>query len=358
MNEPKLKRTNTVAVRFATGERTDHAVIHLLKHHFNLQGKDVFGVGNEGKNSIYVKFKSTLVYNDVCTKHHGKYFTIDGETKVQLLDVSSYLIKVSMKNVPFELNNQHLEQLLEKYGKVRRVLFHTKQDDWFEQGTLSMERTAYMHNLTTPIPSTLLVNLTGTYIYFSYPNQIRTCNRCGESDHTAPECPVNDRKHRSSYVKPENRGNVININYDEDFPDTLGSTIPKSNSDNAGTPDSQPDHSVDIPLGEETLSSPSSDAQACAAASDNQLSDNVNKPVDAQKQPTQEKCLNATHIDNSSSTPVSDPIDKNAVSDTGDTNEIEVSENKAPRNKHNDRSNARKENSKATTRSKQAVNPT
>ena len=91
------------------------------------------------------------------------------------------------------------------------------EDEWFQE-TLSIERTAYMRKLSTPIPSTLLINLTKTYIYFSYPNQIPTCNRYGSVDHAASNCPVADRTEKTSYVRPQERENAFQLLY-TDFPD-------------------------------------------------------------------------------------------------------------------------------------------
>ena len=227
MIEPKVKKVNTISLRFVKGERSRELAKYILKDIFKLQPKDIFGIGNEGKASIHVKFRSTDVYNDISTQYHGEHLRIDldEETTVQVIDVSTYSIKVSMKNVPFELSNTAIDKILQNYGSVNKVLLNsiTDKDDWFYD-SMTMERTAYMNSMKYPIPSTLLVNLTGTYIYFSYPRQIRTCNRCGSQDHTSPDCTVVDRKKKDSYIRPENRDNVINLEYDYDkeFPSMMG----------------------------------------------------------------------------------------------------------------------------------------
>ena len=234
MTEPIIKRVNTVSIRFAEGERSKPKARYLLRDVFKLKNTDIFGVGFEGKYSIHVKFTTAQVYNEVCRLHHGNTYDVGTRERVcqvKLIDVSSYSVKVSMKNVPFELSNTQLERILNCYGTVDKIELNTNQDDWFLD-TLSMERTAYMRKLNKPIPSTLLVNLTGTYIYFSYPSQIPTCNRCGSIDHSANGCPVADRSERDTYIRPDERANVFHLTYTaEEFPVLPGSDIKASSAD-------------------------------------------------------------------------------------------------------------------------------
>ena len=244
MIEPKVKRVNTISLKFTKGVRSNNFAKYILKDVFELEPKDIFGIGNEGKASIHVKFKSAEVYNAISTKYHGESINIDlGEEAtctVNIIDVSTYSIKVAMKNVPFELSNTALEKILQNYGKVNKIILNsiTDKEDWFYD-SMTMERTAYLQYMKIPIPSTLLVNLTGTYIYFSYPRQIRTCNRCGSLDHTAPDCPVDDRKDKDSYVRPENRENVINLQYDYDkeFPGMPTGNTEQTHSDEKSSDD-------------------------------------------------------------------------------------------------------------------------
>ena len=63
-----------------------------------------------------------------------------------------------------------------------------------------------------PIPSTYYLNLTQSYIYFSYLNQQKTCTKCGSKDHLG-RCPIFQN------TVPWKRGNVLNLNLpEEDFP--------------------------------------------------------------------------------------------------------------------------------------------
>ena len=227
---------------------------------------------------MLVKFRTSAVYDKVCELHHGHTYDVPtGEhvTKLKVIDVSSYSVKVTMKNVPFELSNTHLERVLKCYGSVEKIITNMNdEDDWFRE-TLFMERTAYMRKLSTPIPPTLLINLTKTYIYFSYPNQIPTCNRCGSVDHAASNCPVADRTEKTSYVRPQERENAFQLLY-TDFPDLPNSGVKSKAVDteygdassesnieilatqsvDSASANSHPVTSTDVPHGPSSLSRP------------------------------------------------------------------------------------------------------
>ena len=81
-----------------------------------------------------------------------------------------------------------------------------------------MERYAIMKSITKPIPSTYFLNITQSYIYFSYPNQHITCTKCGDTEHHGGKCPV------FTITAPWKRNNVINLPSSE-FPD-----LPKSHA--------------------------------------------------------------------------------------------------------------------------------
>ena len=68
--------------------------------------------------------------------------------------------------------------------------------------------------LEYPIPSSLFVKDTQTYIHFSYEKQPITCHKCGSLAHKADKCDV------FRNVRPQNRDNAIDI---KEFPHLNGS---------------------------------------------------------------------------------------------------------------------------------------
>ena len=94
-------------------------------------------MGFEGKYSILIKFRTSSVYDEVCELHHGRTYDVPtGEhvTKVKVIDVSTYSVKVTMKNVPFELSNTQLERVLKCYGSVEKITTNMNdEDEWFQE---------------------------------------------------------------------------------------------------------------------------------------------------------------------------------------------------------------------------------
>ena len=105
-----------------------------------------------------------------------------------------------------------------------------------------MERVATMKSIHTPIPSTYFLNLSQSYIYFSYPNQHRTCSKCGSKDHLGKsKCPS------FSTITPWKRENVINLS-PLDFPPLPKSQAQSDNKDSPlNVPNGTPTHTADTP---------------------------------------------------------------------------------------------------------------
>ena len=208
MGSPHLKNINTISLKFFEGERNYKDVIHVLKDKIGLCKGDIQGLGYSGRDSVHVKLIDNDVYDTTIEEHCFNTFKTNSGSHIELLDISSYKTKVHMKNVPFELPNRALRSILEKHGVVEdiKLSYFPDSADEFISGLLTMERTAIMKSIHTPIPSTYFLNLSQSYIYFSYPNQFRTCTKCGAKDHRGKEkCPV------FSSIAPWNRENVIKL---------------------------------------------------------------------------------------------------------------------------------------------------
>ena len=215
MSNPTLKNYNTISLKFIEGNRNYKDTITVLKDHIGLDKHDLLGSGFAGKDSIHILLANKETYNWVIDHHNENIFDINNETKIKLIDISSYKIKVSMKNIPFALPNNTLLKILERHGEVDSVKYchhPTKEGEEFLSGLQSMERIAFMKSITTPIPSTYYLNISQSYIYFSHPNQNTTCTKCGNTDHHGGECPV------FKTTAPWKRDNVMNLTSTE-FPE-------------------------------------------------------------------------------------------------------------------------------------------
>ena len=120
-----------------------------------------------------------------------------------------------MKNIPFCVPNSVLHNILELHGEVESIktcYYPEREGEEFLSGLMTMERTAIMKTIKRPIPSTYYLNLTQSYIYFSHPNQHRTCIKCGDPSHFGDNCPV------LKTTAPSERDNALKFSPDE-FPD-------------------------------------------------------------------------------------------------------------------------------------------
>ena len=132
MAGPRFKHINTIAIRFDEGERNRDVAKVLLRDILRLKPSDIGGVGNEGRNSIHVKFTTAAVYKFICDKYHGKTIQVDEDTEVKLEDVSTYVTKVTIRNIPFEFPNAQLRRILESFGIVRNIEDKVVKDDFFD----------------------------------------------------------------------------------------------------------------------------------------------------------------------------------------------------------------------------------
>ena len=214
MITPHYKNVNTISLKFIKGNRNYKDVIKLIRDHLGLTKDNLLGVGFAGKDSVHVRFNEEDTYEQISDRYSGKQFDLDQQTSITVIDISKYKIKVSMKNIPFTVRNSVLANILSLHGQVDsiHVCYHSKtEDDDFLTGLPTMERYAIMKSITTPIPSTYFLNLTQSYIYFSYPNQQKTCTKCGDLYHHGGECSI------IKTTAPSKRANVVNFSYTE-FP--------------------------------------------------------------------------------------------------------------------------------------------
>ena len=113
MKEPPLKNTKTVAFRFSGEERSLEKVETIFKNLLEISQRDIYGGGFEGCNSVYVKFSNETIYKQTAALH-GNTYDYDGTTNLQIIVVSTYKIKVYLKNVPFQLSNNAIESIFMK----------------------------------------------------------------------------------------------------------------------------------------------------------------------------------------------------------------------------------------------------
>ena len=76
---------------------------------------------NAGKDSVKVMLTDEIIYNSTTEHHAGNTYEINNRTRIQVIDISKYKIKVSMKNIQFTLPNAVLQNILEQHGEVESL---------------------------------------------------------------------------------------------------------------------------------------------------------------------------------------------------------------------------------------------
>ena len=132
---------------------------------------------------------------------------MNDNNEFELDDLSTYKNRVRVQKVPFEMEDNVLRSLMERYGRVENINTTYKKYGKFDN-ILSDERIVWMV-VEFPIPSSLYIKETETYVYFSYLQQPMTCHKCGSLLHKVNQC------HVFRTVKQRDRDNAVNIEFHE-----------------------------------------------------------------------------------------------------------------------------------------------
>ena len=196
-----FRRQDSIGLFFSTYASVE-LVRKVLYDFMKIDSRMICGVQNLNKEKIVVKFFCNETFLDVVRKYKDKVIKIDDVDTVKVIDISSGTTYVSIRNAPFEMDDEVIIMILSKYGKVESIRKNRYSVGPFE-GMLTGTRTAKM-KVRKNIPSSVYV--LGHSLSFLYNGQKRTCYKCGKEGHLAKDCPVD------VFVRN-------NIWTEEDFPD-------------------------------------------------------------------------------------------------------------------------------------------
>ena len=203
MGFPKIKRVNTVGIRFTKGERNDGHYLEIIEHILGIERNEIHGLAEMGPKKFMIKFKALFTYNRIVQEFVGKPITIDDSHEFEVDDISTYKNRVQVKKVPFEMEDATLKTLLERFGKVENINTPLKRfGDYTDM--VSDERIVWMV-VEFPIPSSLYIKDSETYLYFSYVQQTKTCHKCGSDEHMVDKCQI------YKTTKPQERDNAVDL---------------------------------------------------------------------------------------------------------------------------------------------------
>ena len=203
MNSPRLKRVNTIGIKYLEGQLFQDDYPLILDQTLNIQDEELLGIAELGKYKLIVKLNSYEKYKEICEEFCGKEISVSDNIKIRVEDLSTYQTYVTVRNVPFEMSDFLLKDIFSRYGTVSYVKKNTREHGRYK-GIYNGVRTVSM-KVDRPIPSFLYIDCARVYIYVYYKGQTKTCKLCGEETHFANECQT----------RRSQRTNIIN---DEDFP--------------------------------------------------------------------------------------------------------------------------------------------
>ena len=201
---PKVKRTNTIGIRFTKGERSDEILEKIIEDKLGIPVHELAGIMNCGLKKYMVRVRSDQMYKHLCDRYVGYTIRVDSNHEIEIDDLSSYKDRIKVMRVPFEIPTGSLKDFMSRYGKVDNVIMCSKREGKFK-GVPTGEAIVWM-SITTPIPSSVWIVETQTNMFTSYDNQPLTCNQCGSLFHMSDDCKV------WKTIRPDDRDNAVSIN--------------------------------------------------------------------------------------------------------------------------------------------------
>ena len=187
MSEPELPKKNTIGITFTEGFIRDKDFDHIIETVLGIPEHELFAIDGRGETRFIFKVTTEERYENICKNYLGKEIEIEPGFKFQVDDISANKTRVCITRVPFEVNNDMLQDMLKKYGKV-----HKCQDQFIKYGKYTElkgtgTRIAWI-TLNEQIPQSIDINQIKNNVLVKYPRQPSTCHKCGIAGHLARDC--------------------------------------------------------------------------------------------------------------------------------------------------------------------------
>ena len=237
MDDLILKRVNCIGITYNVGEIQEYHYEKIIERILGVPENEVEGIDNRGNTRFIFEVSTRKRYEIICETFTGRDIAIGNNCRIQVDDISSYGTRVEISRVPFEVTNDMLTIMLQKYGNVYKCQNYYKTFGKYRQLNKSGDRIVWM-KLKEQIPQSLQINQTQMTIYVQYPNQPMSCNKCGHTGHRARYCTrgPNDSKN-VIYIKKSDF-----VNNDDD---SVGEGDSDSNDDDADNDEDNDDDDHD-----------------------------------------------------------------------------------------------------------------
>ena len=191
-----ILRENSIKIQFtrSTKAPSSHELYRFMLDTLKLSMSEVCGVQMDNRNCcVFLKISVVNVFEELLklSVDPVKFRYEDGLViDVNLTDASTILRTVKVTGLPFEIENQQVEEQFKPYGKICRV----SRDKWVDPylGDIENGTRSVLVELKSPVPSRIIID--GYPAYVSYPGQEKTCHYCQEPGHFVSHCP---KKHKS-----------------------------------------------------------------------------------------------------------------------------------------------------------------
>ena len=196
MEQPILIRKNEIGVTYVRGEIENDHYENIIETILGVPESEVLAIDDRGTVRFIFQVNSAERYNDICEKYTGKDISINDYCVIQVDDISCLGTRVDLSRVPFSINNDLLKIILGKYGEVYKCQNYYRKFGKYTKLNNSGDRIVWM-KLNEHIPQSLKIKHTEmSCMYVQYPDQPKTCNKCGSVGHIVKSCRANPTEYK------------------------------------------------------------------------------------------------------------------------------------------------------------------
>lgn len=185
------RRINTIKIQFALNATRPTAMeLHLwLQQFFSLTIEQVDTIQiNTQEKSVYLKLLSPKLFEHLAHQHEGvaRFHYSNGEVaQVTILKADIPLTTVRVFNVPPEVPNSVVQQVLSRFGAVKTVRVEQWSTDYVLPANNGVR--AVKMEVKHQIPAVVVID--GLPAHVSYLGQPLTCFVCRAPGHLKGDCP-------------------------------------------------------------------------------------------------------------------------------------------------------------------------
>ena len=182
-----LHRRHSLGLLFSNPNIAYENVLSIIFGTLGVKPETVVGIQFIKVNKIIIKFSAEVNFRLFLEKYEGWMVSVPaslGGGTVKVINLSQTTTLVTVKDSPFEMENETIAAALRRYGRVLNIKKHThihQQAAGIQTGT----RTVKME-VKHKIPASLTVS--GYTLAITYSGQSRLCFKCGAEEHLTHDC--------------------------------------------------------------------------------------------------------------------------------------------------------------------------